>query len=572
MHSNIHLVRLHVVYQHLPSGWKKNYWANQNNVYRREIAWRLKNARHLSEKIEKIDSTLSFYYKASLETPQGFRHNELSRLYMLKRADELRLSQAEANLLAQICYAHAVPTSEFLELPKQISVEDENVRVLLIASLLRLADALDIDFYRLFWSKASCVIDSKRLEIAISVKTIQPNKVRSTIEREINFAINETNKVLRRYDLLEQFSLRFFYETIADPPLTANIMTAISNDIDLQDLMDTIEYNENKLKVTLTNRGRTLDSFSNMLLNFKRWNSTSPVHSSPSSLGGGYFLIWHHKGIVIDPGYDYVSTFIRSFSIEDINAVIVTHDHPDHCNDIPKILNLLHEVNKIKRQRRQRAHRIEFYVSLGVHQRYGEMLRSEPNALETRIVPGDPISLSRCRLDARSTRTQHPETNGLNTGFGIRLRSLPAGRLDIGVTSDTAYFSGLENEFDGVRILVAHIGRLRDPVTHSFSGNHLSFPGIVALVTLFSRVPELVVVSEFGEESKGDEYRETICQKLEQHLLNQGKNVRCIPADLNMCIELGRTLRVGRAEIGSLRPITHVRISEDRATGTIYYD
>ena len=59
----------------------------------------------------------------------------------------------------------------------------------------------------------------------------------------------------------------------------------------------------------------------------RRWGSYTPGVIQRST-GGGYFLIWNGKGIVIDPGFDFLSNFLRMGGCAtDINAVILTHNH-----------------------------------------------------------------------------------------------------------------------------------------------------------------------------------------------------------------------------------------------------
>lgn len=520
-----------------------------------------------------IDSPLSFYYKATRETPSKDMHSKLSRLYVMRNVKKFSLTKAEAEILSEVCFLHAVSDLDDYGFKRTI-VEDKEVRVRLLASLLRLADTLDIDFSleRILSpanSLARLTIDPDTLEIAINVKTIKGEQIESDIRRAISLAIEEANHVLSQHNFERQFSLEIFFLESLDPPLARSVLAALSTDVALQNLMNYVEDREYRLKYSLATRGRRLDDYPDMFLNFKRWNSTSPIRSSPSSKGGGYFLVWHHQGVLVDPGYDCLEAFLIPFTIDDIDAVIVTHDHPDHCNDLPMILNLLHDLNEIKVQVGLRPKEIGFFVSSGVDNRYGDMLRSEPAANVTVISPGRPIPLTGLRIECQSTQTQHPEISGGNNGFGLRIRSMPRGRLDLGITGDTAYFRGLESAFDGVRVLVAHLGRLGHPVTRGFSDKHLSFTGIVTLVSQLSVDPDLVIVGEFGEEMNGK--RKMTCDKLEEHILNQGRRVRCIPADRDMVLSLERgSLRVGRGPF--CNSIVNLRITESEETSIIYYD
>lgn len=529
---------------------------------------------YLFKSRKKIDSSLSSYYKAiEVSLLEGKDvHNKLSGLYVEKNMKYFSLVKTEAKALSEICALQEATYPSDLK-PSTTIIKDQKVRVKLLASLLRLADELDIEFSleRILSptnSLASLRINSETLEIMINVKTTAKEKIEQSIEETVSLAVEQANHVLSQHYLEPRFSYRVFFLELQDPPLATRVLAALTADVDLQNLIEYIENSENRLKNSIATRGRTIDSQPNMFVNFKRWNSTSPIHS-PESKGGGYFLVWRHRGILVDPGYDYLDAFLVPFTLDDIDAVIVTHDHPDHSNDLPKILNLLHDLNEIKAQAGLGPKTIDFFVSSGVDNRYGDMLRSEPAATETVILPGRAIPLNRLGFQCQSTPTRHSEISGGSNGFGLRIRSIPDGRLDLGITGDTAYFNGLGRAFNGVKVLVAHIGRLRHPLTRGFSDKHLSFPGVVSLVSQLTVDPQLVIVGEFGEEMNGR--RKAICDELEEHILNQGKRVRCIPADRKMLLMFGRnSLKVGRGF--PCKSVANLQIVESEQTSKIYYD
>ncbi|MDH4222875.1 MAG: MBL fold metallo-hydrolase, partial [candidate division Zixibacteria bacterium] len=88
----------------------------------------------------------------------------------------------------------------------------------------------------------------------------------------------------------------------------------------------------------------------NKLIVLRRWQSTNPKIPKPDEYrlrGGGYFLFWQNKGIVIDPGYDFIQNFYdEGFSLSDIDAVVVTHSHPDHDDDLSTLTTLIREWNE----------------------------------------------------------------------------------------------------------------------------------------------------------------------------------------------------------------------------------
>jgi len=87
----------------------------------------------------------------------------------------------------------------------------------------------------------------------------------------------------------------------------------------------------------------------NKLVVLRRWQSFTPKIPRPHGdtvRGGGYFLLWGGKGIVIDPGYDFLQNFYdEGFSLDDIDAVVVTHSHPDHEDDLSTLSTLVKEWN-----------------------------------------------------------------------------------------------------------------------------------------------------------------------------------------------------------------------------------
>lgn len=88
----------------------------------------------------------------------------------------------------------------------------------------------------------------------------------------------------------------------------------------------------------------------NKLVVLRRWQGVNPRIPRPEERrlrGGGYFLLWEGKGIVIDPGFDFIDNFYdEGFSLADIHAVVVTHSHPDHDDDISTLMTLVREWNE----------------------------------------------------------------------------------------------------------------------------------------------------------------------------------------------------------------------------------
>jgi len=78
----------------------------------------------------------------------------------------------------------------------------------------------------------------------------------------------------------------------------------------------------------------------------KRWNSYTPLVTN--SKGGGYFIRVNGKGIVIDPGFNFIENFkAGNYVLSDIDIVLVSHSHDDHTADLESIISLLHRYNTV---------------------------------------------------------------------------------------------------------------------------------------------------------------------------------------------------------------------------------
>lgn len=81
----------------------------------------------------------------------------------------------------------------------------------------------------------------------------------------------------------------------------------------------------------------------------RRWNSYTPIIADNyyTSRGGGYFIKIKGKGIVVDPGFNFIDNFREAgHKFNEIDAVLITHAHNDHTADIESILTLLYRYNK----------------------------------------------------------------------------------------------------------------------------------------------------------------------------------------------------------------------------------
>lgn len=201
------------------------------------------------------------------------------------------------------------------------------------------------------------------------------------------------------------------------------------------------------------------------LVVLRRWNSYTPGIPIPErGKGGGYFLSWRGKGIAIDPGFDFLANFHDAgFSLRDIDAILVTHGHIDHCRDVEPILTLLRELNE--QTESDTPHEVDLLVSVGVAgkeigwvTRLRQLVRSVVtlNADTSLSLQGLGLPVS---LDVVRAKHQELLTDRYAVGVVIHLEDESgADALRIGYTSDTGWYEGLNESYEGCDVLLAHVG------------------------------------------------------------------------------------------------------------------
>lgn len=247
----------------------------------------------------------------------------------------------------------------------------------------------------------------------------------------------------------------------------------------------------------------------NILSILRGWSSAVTLLEGSERLwrGGGYFLKWRGKGIVIDPGFDFLRNFHDAgYHAREINAVLVSHNHSDHNADLKSIDDLRYELYK---RRKQDPHGgISRYVIIwdADSQATVKFSAEEPDHHYSPIIfnvglcdPTDTISHPR-RLPFSVTyfRAKHDHDLNSAVGFKLTLEAKKGDVLTLGFTGDTEFFPELPKHLEGCDILLAHISQ---PETDEFDDpktrkkNHLGYRGLAELIRLSK--PKLTLVGEF---------------------------------------------------------------------------
>jgi len=79
------------------------------------------------------------------------------------------------------------------------------------------------------------------------------------------------------------------------------------------------------------------------IVTLKRWmREAQPIKGDIIQDGGGYFLKWNNKGVVLNPGAGFINNFQRrGYSINEINAIIVTSSNYQAYEEFTKLLDLV---------------------------------------------------------------------------------------------------------------------------------------------------------------------------------------------------------------------------------------
>ena len=301
----------------------------------------------------------------------------------------------------------------------------------------------------------------------------------------------------------------------------------------------------------------------NILRTIHKWNSSSPLFSRGISQGGGYFLSIRNphgevKGIAIDPGYDFLDIFWSiGLSIADLDAVIMTHDHDDHTESLEGILSLLAKYNDHNLEKKSKV--LDLFGSPGVLLKFHGLLSATDPYGNKEInfklmTPGSKITdtgkpslkdkyglLSIDVFAAYHNELWTNQESSLSLVLKTCIKTETDETLNIGITGDSRYESGIGSNFTECQIILINIGSVEKEEGKLLS-QHLGMLGCINLLKVARlNKPLLAVLTEFGEELAGK--RGVISRIIENwsnpiNTSKQNPNFRVIPADINLEIKL----------------------------------
>lgn len=354
-----------------------------------------------------------------------------------------------------------------------------------------------------------------------------------------------------------------------------------------------LDINEKEFDSTLFKRSKIREDHLVQVIVLRRWNSFSPglFRRYTGSLGGGYLLRINKtllkgenkeeldvENIVIDPGYNFLQNFCsEGFSIKDIDTIIITHSHLDHCSELLPIMDLIYQINKrydkYYDKSEQTKKRVNLCLSQGAYNKFKNYTIDPDWQKQLKdIIILENLPEKKWDLDSGLTisaiPTPHMDLGGVKAiGLKIEIDRNRIGgepkKLCLGFTGDTPWYEKISEDFKGCNLLCVHLGSIKYqeigytddryniedkpreiPEEEKFEklkeiytkSNHLLFFGTENIIKSCAKAEDdkLIIVGEFGEELKYG-LRIDLCRKL-----SEGNSTDCLPGDIGLYIGIDK--------------------------------
>ena len=227
--------------------------------------------------------------------------------------------------------------------------------------------------------------------------------------------------------------------------------------------------------------------------------------------GGGYFLKWQGKGIVIDPGFDFIDNFHdATYNMREVDAVLVSHNHSDHNYDLSSVDDLLYELHKrwkTLKPEDQQKHDVSKCLFV-IDEDTAKSFRDDKAAHRGTPLKFTASDCERKRWFVKENglpvtvehfHAEHGSDVPHAVGMRLRLQG-EKGQPDfiLGYTGDTRYFETLPDHLQGCDVLLAHISMPDEEEYENpdhFKKVHLGYNGLAKLIE--KAQPKMVLVGEF---------------------------------------------------------------------------
>jgi len=198
---------------------------------------------------------------------------------------------------------------------------------------------------------------------------------------------------------------------------------------------------------------------------------------------GGIRILHDKVNIHLDPGPGgLIYSLEAGLNPQKITGVLVSHCHPDHCNDAEVLIEAMTQGMTRKRGVLAAAH-----SALNGNQQCEASISKYHQEMPAQVVdakPGTEFNIDDVRISVAEARHTDPDA------VGFRFETPNLG--DIAYTSDSEYFEGIGKPYQGVRLLLLCVMR---PEGSPWKG-HMTSNDAVKIIE--KAQPEMAVLTHFG--------------------------------------------------------------------------
>ena len=240
---------------------------------------------------------------------------------------------------------------------------------------------------------------------------------------------------------------------------------------------------------------------------------------------GGIRILSNRLNLHLDPGPGaLIYSLEAGLNPQNLNAVLVSHRHPDHYANAEILVEAMTRGMLKKRGIVAAPPNI-----LSGNMKTGPIISTYHQQMTKNAIalkPGVNFTVGNTKIVTTETKHTDPET----VGFRLEIPEVGA----IGYTADTEYFEGIEEEYKGVRILIISVMRpLGSPWTGHMTPNE-------AAEVVDAVKPEMAVATHFGMKMLFSE------PNYEIELIEEKTGVPTVAAFDGMKLRVGKKITVGK--------------------------
>ena len=240
----------------------------------------------------------------------------------------------------------------------------------------------------------------------------------------------------------------------------------------------------------------------------------------------GIRILGEKLNLHLDPGPGALVYSVASgLSPEKINALLVSHCHPDHYTDAEVFIEAMTRGMTRKRGLLAASHSVLYGNEV-----CGPSISKYHQQMPEKVIeakPGVKFQVGNLNVAVTEARHSDPDT------VGFRFETEDVG--DIAYTSDTEYFEGIGKYYKGVRLLILCVMR---PAGKPWKG-HMTTEDAIKIIE--EAKPENVIITHFGMQMifRGP--------RNEARLIENKTGVPTIAANDGMHIKIGEQIEIVKA-------------------------